>query len=351
MSQVGRAEAMGRLGGSEAAQGTGARWPVERGRSPFAGRRSSPWRGWTPRDSPPPRQRWREERRLAGAGGGGGGLGRATAGAGSPWFLADRDGRVVAAGLQAWSATDRGSPTALFSPRRGRYWDTRRGGAERRGRRRRARRRSRRPARRSPRCTRARGGIRSPMRRCRPRSGIVAIRRTGPAAPASRGSGVPPGDPAASPTISSVAGPRRIGRRPPRKWGPAYPVATGRTIAGLSRSGPQLRHRAPIRSPGPHVTIETEQRGPVEIELLGPDAPLTVANFLRLVDRRFFDGNRWHRVVPNFVVQDGDPAGRRLRRPRRRHPRRDQHATATTRQCSAWRSPARTPAPASGSSI
>jgi cyclophilin family peptidyl-prolyl cis-trans isomerase len=36
---------------------------------------------------------------------------------------------------------------------------------------------------------------------------------------------------------------------------------------------------------------------------------LTVSNFLRLVDRRFFDGNRWHRVVPNFVVQDGDPRG------------------------------------------
>ena len=59
----------------------------------------------------------------------------------------------------------------------------------------------------------------------------------------------------------------------------------------------------------PHVTIETEQRGAIEVELLGPEAPLTVANFLRLVDRRFFDGNRWHRVVPNFVVQDGDPRG------------------------------------------
>ncbi|MBA3556768.1 MAG: peptidylprolyl isomerase [Gemmatimonadales bacterium] len=57
------------------------------------------------------------------------------------------------------------------------------------------------------------------------------------------------------------------------------------------------------------MKIETEQRGLIEIELLGPDAPLTVANFLRLVSRRFFDGNRWHRVVPNFVVQDGDPRG------------------------------------------
>ena len=59
----------------------------------------------------------------------------------------------------------------------------------------------------------------------------------------------------------------------------------------------------------PHVIIETEQRGLIEIELFGPEAPLTVANFLRLVDRHFFDGNRWHRVVPNFVVQDGDPRG------------------------------------------
>ena len=59
----------------------------------------------------------------------------------------------------------------------------------------------------------------------------------------------------------------------------------------------------------PQVIIETEQRGPIEVELLGPEAPLTVANFLRLVDRRFFDRNRWHRVVPNFVVQDGDPRG------------------------------------------
>ena len=57
------------------------------------------------------------------------------------------------------------------------------------------------------------------------------------------------------------------------------------------------------------MIIETDQRGPIEVELLGPEAPMTVANFLRLVDRRFFDRNRWHRVVPNFVVQDGDPRG------------------------------------------
>jgi cyclophilin family peptidyl-prolyl cis-trans isomerase len=59
----------------------------------------------------------------------------------------------------------------------------------------------------------------------------------------------------------------------------------------------------------PHVIIEMPDRGSIELELLGPDAPLTVANFLGLVDRHYFDGNRWHRVVPNFVVQDGDRRG------------------------------------------
>jgi len=85
-------------------------------------------------------------------------------------------------------------------------------------------------------------------------------------------------------------------------------VATGRSrqdyrdLARRFLTGPDSLAR-------PHVIIDTEGRGLIEVELLGPDAPLTVANFLRLVARRFFDGNRWHRVVPNFVVQDGDPRG------------------------------------------
>jgi len=56
------------------------------------------------------------------------------------------------------------------------------------------------------------------------------------------------------------------------------------------------------------VTIETDH-GNLVILLYAADAPLTVQNFLRLVDRRYFNGSRWHRVVPNFVVQDGDPRG------------------------------------------
>jgi cyclophilin family peptidyl-prolyl cis-trans isomerase len=39
------------------------------------------------------------------------------------------------------------------------------------------------------------------------------------------------------------------------------------------------------------------------------EAPFTAAAVLALADRRYFDGSTWHRVVPNFVVQDGDPRG------------------------------------------
>lgn len=47
----------------------------------------------------------------------------------------------------------------------------------------------------------------------------------------------------------------------------------------------------------------------IEIELLAADAPLTVRNFMSLAQRGYFNGGRWHRVVPNFVIQDGDPYG------------------------------------------
>ncbi len=92
------------------------------------------------------------------------------------------------------------------------------------------------------------------------------------------------------------------------RWGPSTPIATGRSAQDY-RDLIRRYVLAPDSVARPKVTIETDQRGPVEFELLGPEAPMTVANFVRLVERRFFDGNRWHRVVPNFVVQDGDPRG------------------------------------------
>jgi cyclophilin family peptidyl-prolyl cis-trans isomerase len=49
--------------------------------------------------------------------------------------------------------------------------------------------------------------------------------------------------------------------------------------------------------------------GDIAWEFFGADAPQTVKNFVRLAERGYFDGTALHRVVPNFVIQDGDPTG------------------------------------------
>jgi cyclophilin family peptidyl-prolyl cis-trans isomerase/HEAT repeat protein len=90
-------------------------------------------------------------------------------------------------------------------------------------------------------------------------------------------------------------------------WGPVLPIATGRTLADYRDIA--RRWLAPaLAGTNPHVFLETD-RGTLDIELLPTEAPLTVAVFIDLVNRRYFDGTRWHRMVPNFVVQDGDPRG------------------------------------------
>jgi cyclophilin family peptidyl-prolyl cis-trans isomerase len=58
----------------------------------------------------------------------------------------------------------------------------------------------------------------------------------------------------------------------------------------------------------PQAYIETT-RGTIHVELAVLDAPLTAENFTRLARAGFFDGQMIHRVVPNFVVQAGDPRG------------------------------------------
>jgi len=302
--QVAATATMGALGGSEAAKGLAR---LAGGKGPFAVRRAAlvalggvdTMRFVAASDAWRKSGDWRERAAVA--------EGTAARPPGTdPWFLSDRDGRVVAAGLQAWSTTVAGADPALVAAGRRLL-----GHAD--------------------------AGVRSV-------AADVVTRAADPAdLPALSamyaGSGRDSFPDAALSALKAILAIRRGGPgeearvdreflqlalRPgdyvirhwaeenwpeaAAKWGPAYPVATGRTLQEYR----DLARRFLIRNDSlsrPRVRIETEGRGPVEIELLGPDAPLTVANFLRLVDRHFFDGNRWHRVVPNFVVQDGDPRG------------------------------------------
>ena len=59
----------------------------------------------------------------------------------------------------------------------------------------------------------------------------------------------------------------------------------------------------------PIVTIEMENGGVIKAELYPEIAPNTVNNFISLVKEGFYDGVIFHRVIPGFMIQGGDPQG------------------------------------------
>lgn len=59
----------------------------------------------------------------------------------------------------------------------------------------------------------------------------------------------------------------------------------------------------------PIVTISMEKGEPITIELYPKTAPNTVANFISLIEDGFYDGLIFHRVIPGFMIQGGDPNG------------------------------------------
>ena len=67
--------------------------------------------------------------------------------------------------------------------------------------------------------------------------------------------------------------------------------------------------RAATRKNGTVKAVLTTEKGTFAIDLLPDDAPLTVDNFIKLARANYFNGLEVHRVVPNFVMQDGDPRG------------------------------------------
>ncbi|HEY7770486.1 HEAT repeat domain-containing protein [Longimicrobium sp.] len=85
-------------------------------------------------------------------------------------------------------------------------------------------------------------------------------------------------------------------------WGAPLPIETNRSPADYERMA--AVERRGIR----RATIVTN-RGDIQLELFAGDAPQTVNSFLSLATAGFFDGQEWPRVVPNFVIQGGDPRG------------------------------------------
>lgn len=65
----------------------------------------------------------------------------------------------------------------------------------------------------------------------------------------------------------------------------------------------------PIPDENPIVTITMENDEEIVLELYPEIAPNTVANFVSLVEEGFYDGTIFHRVIPGFMIQGGDPEG------------------------------------------
>jgi cyclophilin family peptidyl-prolyl cis-trans isomerase/HEAT repeat protein len=91
-----------------------------------------------------------------------------------------------------------------------------------------------------------------------------------------------------------------------RRWGAERPIATGRAIEDYRAIA--RRFVAPEVGTSQTLVIDTD-RGRIVIDLFARSTPITVNALLQLVDQRSFDARTFHRVVPNFVIQSGDPRG------------------------------------------
>ncbi len=67
------------------------------------------------------------------------------------------------------------------------------------------------------------------------------------------------------------------------------------------------------------TAVITTNYGVIEVELLSSEAPKTVENFVSLARKGFYDGTLFHRVIPRFMIQGGDPLTREFPTDWRRH--------------------------------
>jgi cyclophilin family peptidyl-prolyl cis-trans isomerase len=81
-------------------------------------------------------------------------------------------------------------------------------------------------------------------------------------------------------------------------------------IGNVQTRNKQADYRRALARIGRKVqAVVTTTKGSFTIDLLPSEAPLTVDNFVQLAQRNYYRGITIHRVVPNFVIQDGDPRG------------------------------------------
>jgi cyclophilin family peptidyl-prolyl cis-trans isomerase len=78
-------------------------------------------------------------------------------------------------------------------------------------------------------------------------------------------------------------------------------------LVGVVAVGLFLKGTSVMAADTDQVAVVETKFGKIVIELYDKDAPKTVANFIKLVKQGFYDGTTFHRVIPGFMIQGGDP--------------------------------------------
>ena len=87
-------------------------------------------------------------------------------------------------------------------------------------------------------------------------------------------------------------------------------ITTGLVIGCASGPDTEEENGSQAGEPGIyHVEIEIAGYGTISLELDSTYAPITVANFIGLVEEGFYDGLTFHRIIDGFMMQGGDPLG------------------------------------------
>jgi len=86
------------------------------------------------------------------------------------------------------------------------------------------------------------------------------------------------------------------------------PEQVAKSETGTEKEAKPISQEPLVRDKNPIVVIETSY-GPIELELFWKETPKTAENLLKLTLSGFYNGLTFHRIIPNFVVQGGDPVG------------------------------------------
>ncbi|HSQ21330.1 MAG TPA: peptidylprolyl isomerase [Coriobacteriia bacterium] len=90
------------------------------------------------------------------------------------------------------------------------------------------------------------------------------------------------------------------------------PLSSGQVTETPPTPQEAAMHVSDVQVSGTETAVIATPKGDIVVEFYAEDAPNTVASFIELADAGFYNGIKFHRIVPSFVVQGGDPQTRDL---------------------------------------